>query len=261
MKYRKVVNGFWSWMMIILFGVMGGITSCTTDNDVIDNSLDNKSLGVSASGLLSSERFNKLVLEVMYMKGFAPEQSTVDSLLSMLDSLIDKPNGIQLIWTEVESPGFRSYTLNDIKVMESNNRTQFSSGSTIAVSAFFVDGDYAGNTQNGVVLGLAYANTSFVMFEKTIHEITDQILEPDRELMEQTVINHEFGHLLGLVNVGSPMQKMHQDEAHEGHCNNENCLMYYTAETGTIADKLLGLSKAPFFDQNCLNDLKANGGK
>ena len=235
--------------------------SCTTNESDIKSSLDSKEVGVSANGLLASNRFDKLVVNVLFVKEFEPEQETLDSTLSFLGMRLNKPNGIEIVMTEVKSPGLTSYTLNDIRVMEAKNRSGHSEGKTLVVSLFFADKDYAGNTDNQKVLGIAYANTSLVIFEKTIQALTEQITDPDRVLLERTVVNHEFGHIMGLVNVGSNMQKPHQDEAHGKHCDNEDCLMNWVAETGSFADKLLGLNKVPIFDQNCLDDLRANGGK
>lgn len=74
------------------------------------------------------------------------------------------------------------------------------------------------------------------------------------------MLEHEVGHLLGLVDLGSPMQTNHKDVAHGNHCNNSGCLMYYTSETTDILGFLL-TGAIPTLDANCIADLKANGGK
>ncbi|NNC69731.1 MAG: membrane metalloprotease, partial [Flavobacteriaceae bacterium] len=66
---------------------------------------------------------------------------------------------------------------------------------------------------------------------------------------------------LGLVNVGSPMQTHHQDTAHGKHCIEEECLMYYTAETGEGLVNMLSGGSVPSLDTQCKADLQANGGK
>jgi hypothetical protein len=73
-------------------------------------------------------------------------------------------------------------------------------------------------------------------------------------------LNHEFGHLFGLVDLGSPMQVNHKDAANGNHCNVNNCLMYYGAETTDILGFLL-TGNVPSLDVNCQNDIRANGGK
>jgi hypothetical protein len=72
-------------------------------------------------------------------------------------------------------------------------------------------------------------------------------------------MEHEYGHLLGLVNLGSPMQVDHKDPA-SNHCNNSSCLMYYETQVGQMGGILVS-GPVPSLDANCRNDLKANGGK
>ena len=72
--------------------------------------------------------------------------------------------------------------------------------------------------------------------------------------MESTVLEHEFGHLMGLVNLGTPEKITHQDVAHGNHCTDPNCLMYWEKEFS-----MAGF--VPKLDSNCLNDLRGNGGK
>ena len=76
--------------------------------------------------------------------------------------------------------------------------------------------------------------------------------------LESAVLMHEFGHVLGLVNNGTPMTQNHEGES--GHCDNEDCLMFYAAETGDML-AILGGGSIPTLDEQCLDDLQANGGK
>jgi hypothetical protein len=80
-------------------------------------------------------------------------------------------------------------------------------------------------------------------------------------LLEATVLNHEFAHLLGLVNNGTPMQTDHQDEAHGHHCDNEDYLMYWTVETSDALSNLIGNSNPPPLGTDCQTDIEANDGE
>ena len=55
------------------------------------------------------------------------------------------------------------------------------------------------------------------------------------------------------------MQTEHQDAPNGKHCDDENCLMYWSVRTLNFIANLTG--DAPELDQNCLDDLQANGGK
>ena len=153
------------------------------------------------------------------------------------------------------------YTIQEIVSIEEFNRTKYNTENQIAVWAFFADGESASNSGSGVILGTAYRNTSFVIYEETIHDLSNSAFEPNRSVLETTVINHEFGHILGLTNLGTQLQSEHEDPTHPKHCNAEDCLMYWSAESGSGIDNLVGLSSAPTLDSLCIADLQANGGK
>ncbi len=85
-------------------------------------------------------------------------------------------------------------------------------------------------------------------------------MEPDRIELESISLMHEFGHLLGLVNIETPMQTEHLDEAHDKHCDNPNCLMYWKAETSNVL-QMITPGSLPGLDAHCLEDLRANGEK
>ena len=124
----------------------------------------------------------------------------------------------------------------------------------------FLDGSSSEDTQNGKILGEAYLNTSMVFYEKSIVSSSGGFGQPSRAILEATVMRHEFGHNLGLVNLGTPMVVDHEDTSHAHHCDNKNCLMYWRVNTSNFVGNLAA-GPIPQLDQNCLNDLQANGGK
>lgn len=215
---------------------------------------------ITPNSFLSGSEFDKLVVEIQYVEGYQPKAASLEKLKSFLEQRLNKPAGIELTQNQVASPGKETYSLNDIREMEDANRKQHSHGQTVTAYFFFADGDYASNSGDAKVLGIAYGSSSMVIFEKTIREFSGGLSQPSTTMLETTVIKHEFGHILGLVNNGTPMQVEHQDEAHGRHCTDKNCLMYYTAETSDVVANLVGGS-IPELDAECIKDLKANGGK
>ena len=240
---------------------VGVSTSCRKDSKRQIKKNHKQSTGSSANDLLSSKEYNELIVEFIVVSGQSPTQQAIDNLKKLLTDRLNKPDGIKFVTTNVPSPNKTKYSLDDIVALEDEYRTQFTDDKSIAASFVFLDGEYIENTGDSKVLGIAYYNTSMVIFEETIKSFTDDFGEPERHKLETTVINHEFGHILGLVNTGTAMQTQHQDVAHGAHCDNEDCLMNWTAETGDAISNLVGSSPIPTFDNNCLNDLKANGGK
>ncbi|QHI37341.1 hypothetical protein IMCC3317_27200 [Kordia antarctica] len=220
-----------------------------------------QAVGSSANDILSDHTYTSLSIEIVYVQGFEPSQTAVNNFTSFLQERTFKPDGISTTLTAIESPGNTSYTIEDISNLESIHRMNYNSDSEVVIWVFFADAPSASNTSSGVVLGTAYRNTSFVIYEQTIQELSDEPFEPNRSVLETTVIKHEFGHLLGLTNLGSALQSAHEDAEHPKHCDVDSCLMYWAAETGSGISNMISGGNAPQLDAQCIADLQANGGK
>lgn len=223
---------------------------------MVPGELNNKSVGASANDFLSAAKYTGINVQLQYMPGFAPNTAALDSLTNFLNMLVNKPGGISIIQTPITASGKSVITLADISELEKNNRSQFNSGSILSVYLLYVDAPYS--TAN--VLGVAYKNTSMVIFGPTVNSNSGGLNQPPRAKLESTVEKHEFGHLLGLTNLGTPMVTNHEDGGHLGHCNNSACLMYFSTQT-TIMGGILLNSPVPVLDANCRADLQAFGGK
>jgi hypothetical protein len=218
-------------------------------------------LSVKPEHFLSSSKFEKLEVEIVYVEGYQPTQQAIDHLTNLLSARLNKPAGIFVHMRGVGSPAKTSFSTEDLREVEKRHRSEFTKGKTISAFVFFADAPYAGNSGNSQALGVAYGSTSIGIFQKTVQDFSGGFGQPERFLLEATTIEHEFGHLFGLVDYGTDMQTAHKDEAHGHHCTNEDCLMYYLAETSDFISNLLPGSPVPEFDANCLSDLRANGGK
>ncbi|HYW35607.1 MAG TPA: hypothetical protein VE868_09395 [Balneolaceae bacterium] len=197
------------------------------------------------------------------MKGYKPTGQALDSLVAFLNRRLHK-NTISrsnIMLTQISDGNQSSYTASDLRNMEAKNRSHFTSGNTLWTYIQVLDGNYSDSSnQNGKVLGLSYYNTSIAIFEKAIRSISGGLGGPPRYKVEGTVIDHEFGHLFGLVNNGTPMVQDHQDTAHGHHCNVKSCLMYYAVETSNTFNNVFNGS-IPHIGHYGVADLQANGGK
>lgn len=238
---------------------------CEQDHPSIPDQDDQipKEVVIKPNDFLSGENYDRLIVEIASVQGFEPTGEALNNLKAFLESRLNKNGGIDLVAASIPSPGKAVYSLDDIKKIEQDNRKLFPDPEDKKLTAwfFFADADYAENEGDSKVLGIAYGPTSMVIFEKTIREFSGDRGQPSTPVLETTVTEHEFGHILGLVNNGTKMVANHQDITHGKHCNNEDCLMYWAAEhSGPLINFLTG-GKIPLLDQNCLNDLKNNGGK
>ncbi|TDE03776.1 zinc metalloprotease [Flavobacterium hiemivividum] len=244
------------------------LISCSKEDSTDTNTVggfsiinNKKATGSSSHDLLSDDTFKSMVIELVYVQGYEPSATAISNFTSFLNARINKPGGITVVKRAIASPGKATFTVQEIVAIEDANRTKYNTANQIAVWALFIDGASASDSGNSYVLGTAYRNTSFVIYEKTIQSLSDSPFEPNRSLFETTIITHEFGHILGLTNLGAPLQSNHEDTAHEKHCNVESCLMYWSAESGSGVANMVSGGSAPKLDAQCLADLKANGGK
>ncbi|MBR9861382.1 hypothetical protein GYB22_11670, partial [bacterium] len=77
-------------------------------------SLNKKSVGDSANHLLSDDDYNKLTIELVSVEGFELSSDVKDDLKTFLESLINKPKGIQIKTSNLENPGLAPYSVDDI---------------------------------------------------------------------------------------------------------------------------------------------------
>jgi len=247
-------------VLIVVISLL--IVCCQKSKTIYSNNpnapeyLHNRSVGASANELLSATKYTSLKIEIQYMPGYAPDAGAVNHLQTTLNNLLNKPGGITIATTQIAATSNLTLSADDAWQIEKNNRTAFTTNDQIAIYVLYTNGNYTENN----VLGVAYKNTSVALFGKKIHDNSGGIGQANRTKLEATVLEHELGHLLGLVDLGSNMITAHKDAAHGNHCNNNNCLMYYASETSDILGFLI-TGNIPVLDANCRADLTANGGK
>lgn len=256
--------------ILIAFMIIAFIFGCSKDesitqeeeqNNPINKNLNRQITGSSANDLLSGTTFKSMIIELVYVEGYEPTPYTINNFVSFLNNRTFKPNGITVEKRAISSPGKNTFTIEEIADIEKEERQNYNTANKIAIWVLFIDGKSDKDSGNSVVLGTAYWNTSFVIYEETIQNFSNSPFEPNRSLLETTVVTHEFGHILGLTNLGSPLQSEHEDAEHPKHCDVETCLMFWSAETGAGITNMTNMSVAPQLDAQCIADLRANGGK
>lgn len=225
-----------SWLVILWLGLTL-LASCNTNNETDDTPLapanpradfpDNfLSTGASGSDILSNTNYDNLLIEIAFVDGFSPTQAAIDALETFLQTYSFKQN-ISYQYTTLTSPGEEDLTTQEIADLEIENRTAYNSDNTLAVYIYFADAPSVDDDldEGLVTLGAVYRNTSMVVFESTIQELASRSNSIARADIEIATLNHEFGHLFGLVNLGTPPINDHEDAQAANHCNVAGCLM------------------------------------
>lgn len=245
---------FLAALIIIITGCVSDVTD--TDNDFPDDppfDFNHKqSPGASNQAFITDTQFDELVVEVQFMPGAEPLEESLQNLRVFLERHLQKTTITILEPTQIPSLDQAAYSVQDIVDIENEHRENFTSENRLASYALFVDGEFT--SQN--VLGIAYFNTSTAYFGETIDRVTSDPFAPSRTTIESTVLNHEYGHLMGLVNNGTEMVHDHHDADNGAHCTNEQCLMYFTVNTSNFFENLLG-DNIRTLDEFCTADIEA----
>jgi len=262
---RRGVNGVFN-LIVIGFVVPVTLFLCTVSCQRSADFLQATSttyrhdleIGVSANDLLTSSKYKSLAVEIQYLSpDLMPDSSIYGHLKTFLEQRLNKPEGITVVSRQIH-PSTLTFGIDQIKSIEETSRTEFTQGSRLAVYILYLNGYYM---PDSLVLGAAYRNTSIVVFGRSINDnaLGDSLKKLS---FDATVIEHEFGHLLGLVGQATPTTTDHKDAVNGHHCTNENCLMFYSfLDSYDSAQYAGGLSSVPAMDSACIADLRANGGR
>lgn len=259
---------FYRGLLLILLVFMI-VLSCKNDDDApieeIDLNEENKKpLGTSSRDLLSNSTYTSLTVELAYTNTYQPIDSSLVAFKNFINSRVNKSMGVNFVETVVEQQPNDPFTIDEIRTIEDNIRTQFTEGDNIAVFVFFSNGSSQNDTQTRVTLGTAYRNTSMVIFERTLQVIAEGDLDFLQNL-ETATLNHEFGHLLGLTNIqGDDIHTDHEDRENTKHCKIEDCLMFFDAiniNRSSVRQFANRGGSIPVLDPLCIEDLQAKGGK
>ena len=275
-------------LLLLLF--LGFLLGCSGDDNGSSQAPDGSNpsqnllaVGASAEDILSNNTFNNLLIEVAHVEGFRP---TDDAMLAFETYLRDRTfkENIEIQYLSLPSPNQEDLTIQEVANLEDQNRTAFNNGDTLAIYIYFADApDEDDDIDSGLVtLGSVYRNTSMVIYEETVRALALNSFLVSVADVESATLNHEFGHLFGLVNLGTPAINDHEDFERDengdpildgngnpngnNHCIVEGCLMRAELEFGIgimgMLESMAAKGQAiPELDAECILDLQSNGGR
>ena len=86
---------------------------------------------------------------------------------------------------------------------------------------------------------MAVDASTVALFSDTIEEADGPFGRPSVEDVENSVLVHEVGHLLGLVNLVYQSPIDHEDPDHPGHSSNDESVMYWAVESADVSNFIL----------------------
>lgn len=232
----------------------------------------NSKPGEFASEFIRASLYPALLVEVNYAAGFAHNAELQKRVFTtVIAEILDKPKGTQFIAKELaigQGTGLEpnhAYTIDEVKALEEKHRQRYKNpeDGTAVIHILVLNGHYSTDTALQKTLALAYRGSSVVLFQETLNSACNPQKPQLCDLTGSTILVHELGHLFGLVNMGTKMQKPHEDSAHSHHDPNSDCIMYWAHDALTPADIERAQRDKPdsgsayLFDQACLDDLKA----
>ena len=248
------------------------LIQCSKDDPITEPTPDFKAAnllatGASANDLLANDTYSNMVIEAVYNPGFRPTALAMADFVSFIEERTFK-NDISVVYREIPSEGVETFSIQQAADQESDVRTLYNEDDTIAIYIYFSDANAEGDDPDNqlVTLAAAYRNTSLIVYEKTIKALAAQSSQITEADIEAATLMHEFGHLFGLVDLGTPQVNQHQDPISENHCIVDDCLMQAEIQfgggmMGMLESLAAKANPAPALDAECILDLQANGGK
>jgi hypothetical protein len=219
--------------------------------------------------IIAAEPYSRLVIEVDYVPGREPRQSSIDELEAILESVLDKPGGVQVVLDEelaTQGPD-HAWTIDErvqLAIATSNLQVD---DDTIKIHTLSLDGRaIEDDSMDGVLLGVAWGFENIVLWRDTLDGgcmgvgmLVDELCAQAELLIWQ----HEVGHVVGLVDGGLPMVDNHLDPTPGAgkHDVDHACVMFREYEgldaIDATLDRVLMGGPAIELDAACLADIEA----
>lgn len=225
-----------SWLYIFMLSFVIGCCS---------PAMENRQSRTPQRDVLTNETYKNLIVEVMYVWSgtAAPNVSDLEYLKTKIKQYCHKTNVVIVVDQPVPFVNIPTYFWDSyfLSFFENQHALYITAGDTLVIRILYVPGWYS---PDHAIRGLAYGSGACCLFRNNIMSASQ----------ERAVLLHEFGHIIGLVNCGTPNIRDHEepDKTHRLHCKNQDtCVMYWSSPD----------TQTPDFCVDCKLDIARNGGK
>jgi len=192
---------------------------------------------------IRADAASSLTVEIDSVVGMEPTSAVTDSFGDVLGSVLDKPNGITFVEDgTLPNRGDMPWTLGELQSLATNNESLEIDADSTRLHLLFVDGEF----MIANVIGIVVSTHAIVLFREVLDGVcSGSVLNPLMreelcDVAEVTVLTHEMGHALGLVNAGLPMVSDHEDPERAKHDADPECVMYFSFQGQGVGDLLGG---------------------
>ncbi|MEZ7995050.1 MAG: hypothetical protein QMC52_07845 [Candidatus Poseidoniaceae archaeon] len=240
--------------LIVLLGILlltPVLSGCLGDDVLGDIIPQKKGIPGSLTMACLTNSYTKMILEIDYEAGYKPETSSTDLLKLRISEVCSFSQGITTEFTETDFDDVGTWSADDVREQGWNNKkADPTSGKTLRWQLIFPAESY----EDDSVLGVAVDASTIAIFGESVDGAAGLFNRPSAEEVENSVIVHEAGHLLGLVNLVYTSPVDHEASDKPGHSNNEDSVMYWAIESVTVANFISG-DLPNEFDQDDKDDL------
>jgi hypothetical protein len=240
--------------LIVLLGILlltPVLSGCLSDDLLADAFPQLKGIPGGLTMACLTDSHDKMVLEIDYEVGYKPETSSTDLLKQRIGEVCSFSKGISLEFTETDFADVGTWSADDVREQGwANKQADPINGKTLRWQLIFP----AETNDDDNVLGVAVDASTIAIFGESVDGAAGFLNRPSAEEVENSVIVHEAGHLLGLVNLVYTSPADHEASDKPGHSNNEDSVMYWAIESVTVANFLSG-DLPNEFDQDDKDDL------
>jgi hypothetical protein len=215
--------------------------------------------GPGPKDFVADSKYDSMLIDVLYPQDDAPSESAIGLLVDRAEARLSKPGGIEVKKTAYAGES-RTYSARDLRNLADDVSTEKSGGGRVVLTVLYVHGHSDQDTGNSKVLGVFFQDGRIAMFSDAIGGGGLLGSPFGASEVEGVVLVHEFGHAIGLVNLGLSMQRDHEDDEHPKHSSNSQSVMFWKVETTLGLASITGTLPSDF-DSDDRADLQAAGGK
>lgn len=199
--------------------------------------------------MLAPGTASRLVVDELVESGTSPNTAALNAVVQMLRTQSGKP--VSLRGPIPLNDSLAVHTTADIARLADAQGTKQGDG-TAVIHLLYLKGRY----EKDGVLGVTIRADTIAVFPDQIASAASALVSPAR--IEQAVVTHEIGHVLGLVDLF--LNDHRQDPDHPGHSSNPRSVMYWAVESDLISQVLTGQPPVDFDGADLADLSRIHGG-